>query len=244
MKFIILNILYKIFGFERYLHLANIVKLKLIRFDSRKALYQHFLNLLKTDSNTLVVGANTGWSTIPIARKTPQGIVGAFEPIPVNYKALQGIVAYAKVQNVKTFPFAMGDKNEKVQMSMPIVNGIESYGMSHLVDDKIQYFEKGISFDVDMVTLDSMMTTWNGKLDAVKLIAENAEEYIINGGWQTFSLQKPLIYCEFWYNENRHTCLAIFEKLGYKIMILEKNNLVSYPGKSYEDRAFLLIPPQ
>jgi FkbM family methyltransferase len=244
MKFFILNVLYKIFGFERYLHLANIVKLNLIKRDPRKTLYLHFLERLKPDANTLVVGANTGWSTIPIARKTPQGIVCAFEPIPVNFNALQKLVDYTKVENVKTFSMAMGDKTGKIKMSMPVVNGVKSYGMSHLVDEKINYFEEGIEFEVDINTLDNMIGEWNGRLDAVKLIAENSEQYIIKGGWETFSKQKPLIYAEFWYNENRHTCLDIFKSLGYQIMILENDKVVPYPGKHYEERAFLLLPPQ
>jgi FkbM family methyltransferase len=244
MKFALLNLLYKILGFENYIHIANILKYKLIRHDKRKALYFHFLNKLKLDAQTLVVGANTGWSTIPIAEKTPQGKVFAFEPIPVNFTALKKIVAYTKAANVQVFNSALGDKKGKVTMSMPVVQGVKSYGMSHLVDDKITYFEQGIPFEVEMQTLDTMVQTWGGKLDAVKLVAENSEQYIIKGGWHTFSKQKPLIYCEFWDNENRHECLNIFLSLGYQIMILQNNQLTPYPGKSYTERPFLLIPPQ
>ena len=244
MKFAILNLLYKILGFENYIHISNILKYKLIRYDGRKALYFHFLNKLKPDSNTLVVGANTGWSTIPIAEKTPQGKVFAFEPIPVNFNALQKIVAYAKVKNLQTFNSALGDKIGHVTMSMPIVKGVKSYGMSHLIDDKINYFETGIPFEVEMQTLDTMVEKWGGRLDAVKLVAENSEQYIIKGGWQTFSKQKPLIYCEFWNNENRHECLNIFLSLGYQIMILQNDQLIPYPGESYIERPFLLLPPQ
>lgn len=244
MKHRLLNFLYQVFGFENYIHIANIIKYKLIRFDSRKALYFHFLNRLKPDANTLVVGANTGWSTIPIAEKTPQGLALAFEPIPVNFKAIQKLVAYTKTKNVRAFNSALGDKKETVKMSMPVVKGVKSYGMSHLIDDKINYFEEGIPFDVPMQTLDDMVKTWGGRLDAVKLVAENSEQYIIRGGWETFSKQKPLIYCEFWDNENRHQCLDIFISLGYKVMILQNDELTPYPGKSYTDRPFLLLPPQ
>ncbi len=244
MKHKLLNLLYSVFGFENYIHLANIIKYKLIRRDPRKALYFHFLNRLKPDAHTLVVGANTGWSTIPIAEHTPQGTAFAFEPIPVNFQAIQKLVAYTKIKNVRAFNSALGDKTGTVQMSMPVVKGVKSYGMSHLVDDKINYFDEGIPFDVEMQTLDDVVKTWGGRLDAVKLVAENSEQHIIRGGWQTFSTQKPLIYCEFWLNENRHKCLDIFISLGYEVMILQNNNLTPYPGKSYTDRPFLLIPPQ
>jgi FkbM family methyltransferase len=244
MKHLLLRALYGILGFENYLHLSNLVKVRTVAYDKRKTLYFKFINMLPTDANVLVVGANTGWSTIPIARHVAKGKVFAFEPGAENYRALNKIVAHTAVPNVQTFPYAMGDADKKIQMSMPIVKGVKSYGMTHLVDKNINYFDKGITFETDMRTLDGMMPAFGNQLNAIKLIAENSEQYILKGGWETILKHKPLFYCELWENDHRLRVLAIIKSFGYAIKILDQHNeLVPYPGESYTDRPFIFIPP-
>jgi FkbM family methyltransferase len=242
MKHLLLRSLYAIFGFENYLHLSNIVKTHTVRFDKRKTLYFKFIEMLPTDANVLVVGANTGWSTIPIAKHVTQGKVFAFEPSAENYRALTKIVAHNDAKNISTFQYAMGDANKMIQMSMPIVKGVKSYGMTHLVDKNINYFDKGIIFDTEMRTLDSMMPLFGNKIDGIKLIAENSEQYILKGGWETIANKRPLFYCELWDNDNRLRVLALIKSFGYKIMIIDKEQIVPYPGETYKDRPFLFIP--
>jgi FkbM family methyltransferase len=243
MKHLILRALYGILGFENYLHLSNLVKVRTVQYDNRKTLYFKFIDMLPADAHVLVVGANTGWSTIPIARRVAKGKVFAFEPGAENYRALNKIVAHTGVQNVTTFPYAMGDADRKIQMSMPVVKGVKSYGMTHLVDKNIDYFDKGITFETEMRTLDGMLPQLGGKLHGIKLIAENSEQYILKGGWETILKQKPLFYCELWENQNRLRVLEIMKSFGYSIKILENNEIVPYPGEIYTDRPFIFVPP-
>lgn len=78
----------KILGFENYLFIFSIFKIKTLNLDKRKKEYVYFSNLFPSDSNILILGANTGITTIPVAKNVRDGKVFAIEPVPENYSTL------------------------------------------------------------------------------------------------------------------------------------------------------------
>lgn len=84
MKTFVIKTLHHIFGYERYLFLFSICKIHTLRFFSKKWDYLYFVRELKPDYNVLVIGASTGITTIPIAKKCSEGKVIAYEPVETN----------------------------------------------------------------------------------------------------------------------------------------------------------------
>ena len=60
----------RVLGYDRYLMLFSIFKIKTLVYDKRKADFLFFETMLSKEANVIVIGACTGITTIPIARKT------------------------------------------------------------------------------------------------------------------------------------------------------------------------------
>jgi predicted nicotinamide N-methyase len=83
----------------------------------------------------LDIGAHVGLYSIWASRKVGEaGFVVAFEPNPLSYRWLVSNIELNKVSNIKTLPFALGDKLEKKTLYVAKKNvGVSSLIKNHVL---------------------------------------------------------------------------------------------------------------
>lgn len=234
--------LQKIFGFGNYLFLFSLFKIKTLKTDRNEKHFFHFLSLIPENSNVLDIGANLGIMTVHLARKVKNGTVFAFEPVPDNLKILQRIISHFNLRNVKIFDCALGEKNEKIKMVMPVVDAVKMQGLSHVVHSEIKDFNEGNFFSVDCMRLDDISEIQNEKFAAIKIDVENFEYFVLKGGEKIISKNRPLIYIELWENENRKRCFDFFSQLNYSVNVVENGKMKKFDSAHHKQQNFIVLP--
>jgi FkbM family methyltransferase len=234
-----IHLLQSVLGYERYLFLFTLLKVKTLGLDRRKSDFIFFNKLLPFDATILVIGACTGITTIPFAQGFKQRNVLAYEPLPDNFRILTKIVGFFKCNNIQLFPFGLSDKDSATQMILPVVNGVKKHGMAHIDADFIQEYREGISFSTELRKADTRPELAEKKINAIKLVAENYELPILLGAKEIILKNRPLIYCELWQNEHRSAVLSFIQSLEYRIYFRQGKLLTEYSGSNYSGKNFI-----
>lgn len=242
MKDLIIGLLHRILGYQRYLKLFSILKIRTLVVDSRKSDFLFFNTLLSKDANVLVIGACTGITTIPLALKNPQRTVWAYEPLSSNYSILNLVLKYFKLVNVLTFNVGLGNKQEQREIILPVLNGVKKHGMAHVKDPSIVEYNEGVTEFISLDLLDNRTELKSIKIDAIKIVAENFEYPIFEGAKLLIEKNKPLIYCELWNNNRRNDVLTLIKSYSYTVFFRQGNSLVVYNGENYNGKNFFFKP--
>lgn len=184
-------------------------------------LARFFTGALHPEATVFDVGAYIGQYTLLASKYAPRGLVVAFEPHPQSHTRLLAHVSKNKLNNVLTFPKAVG--HEK---------GIAAFEFSH------QYFDSCLipantSSEceltiVDVVTLDSLAKELNfRKIDVVKLDVEGAEGLVLRVAVEVLERFRPILIVEIdripekrW-GDSPESLLKFLEHYGYTIYLLK-----------------------
>ncbi|MEL7530917.1 MAG: FkbM family methyltransferase [Bacteroidota bacterium] len=245
MKKLIQSLLQRLLGFDRYLLWFSWFKIKTLHLDGpdKEGDFIYFLGMLSREAHVLDIGANIGIMTVLMAKRSPQGKVYAYEPVPENFKALEAICRFMKVDNVELNQLALGPENGSVKMQMPLMQGVRMQGLSHIVHDTIEgYDTKSEEYSVAQVVLDEVLADRPKPIAAIKMDVENYEQYVLKGALKLIAEDQPIIYMELWPNENRDNCLEMLEKLEYAPYVLNAKELQSFDSQIHEQHNFFFLP--
>lgn len=243
MKNIIIGLLQLIFGYENYLFIFSCLKIYTLRFDNRKKDYLLFVKMISPASNVLVIGANTGITTIPAAKIIEKGKIFAIEPVPQNVSVLKRILHFFKAEKkVTVIQSALGNYTGTIKMILPVWNFTKKHGFAHVVESDNTMNEKGIVFSSTVLPLDDISELKDIKLDFIKIVAENYEYNIFSGGANLIKRNKPVIYCELWNNQHRKKVLDLITSFGYNIMVFRNGRIHNYNSAIDKKKYFLFIP--
>ena len=238
MKNWIKYILQKLLGYERYLFVFSKFKIKRLEHDIHEKDFFIFLNHLEDGKgDVLDIGANLGLMSYHLSKKLSQQTVHAFEPIPDNYRTLQKIIAHFQLTNIHTYPIALGEEEGEIEMIVPLNEGTKMQGLSHVKHESITEWNQGTTYTVPIQSLDQIQ--FENHIQGIKLDVENFEYFVLKGGKQLISTQKPLIYIELWENENRKQCFEFLLGMGYQAMVVEGNELVPYQEDLHATQNFI-----
>ncbi|MFT7613490.1 MAG: FkbM family methyltransferase [Parvicellaceae bacterium] len=238
MKNELIKLLHLILGYQNYLRLFTRFKIRFLRYDSRKSDFLFFEKLVTEQANIIIIGANTGITTIPFAKEKSERKVFAYEPVPSNFETLQNCVQYYSVSNIQNFMIALGNKTGEDKMILPVLSGAKKHGMAHIDHHSINSLEQGENIATHMDKLDNRIELENLKIDAIKIVAENYETEIFKGAQNIITKDKPFIYCELWDNENRIKTMNLIKEYGYQIFYREGENLKPYSNANYKGKNF------
>jgi methyltransferase, FkbM family len=138
----------------------------------------------------LDIGAHVGLYSIWASRKVGEaGFVVAFEPNPLSYRWLVSNIELNKVSNIKTLPFALGDKLEKKTLYVAEKNvGVSSLIKSHVLHNPSGKYSISSRCTVQVLTLDYLLEKSPriiGKLlqlvDLAKIDVEGYEMNVLRG---------------------------------------------------------------
>ena len=242
MKNFIQMIFQFIMGFENYLFVFSLFKIKTLKWDDGEKDFFYFLQLIPENSNVLDLGANIGIMTYHLSKRVGEGNVFAFEPITCNAKTLRKVVKHHQLQNVKFQEVALGNNSEPLRMVVPVVNGVKKQGLSHVISPNITEFNKGVIFEVKQLTLDSIINELPDSISAIKIDVENFEYLVFEGAEKLINKHRPIIYCELWDNQNRYNCFDFFKANNYDTMVVKNQNLINFVPSLHHTQNFIFIP--
>ena len=202
------------------------------------------LKYLKPEISFLDIGANIGYYSFLAASQCPKAKIFSFEPDEKNFHLFKtGIVYNSYDKQIKAFPFAVSDKNEKILVSDLGNNpnfGARFTGktLKHLksiVHGPDPYFTP-----VEAVKLDSFLE--NQKIDLVKIDIEGYEPFAVKGMINLIKHNKPIIISEFAPpnlksvgQSSPEEYLNIFISLGYHINVIAPDGSALSFGEKLSD---------
>ncbi|MDR2836690.1 MAG: FkbM family methyltransferase [Bacteroidales bacterium] len=218
------RILYKILGLEKYLKLVSFTFIRYIKsgFGKSKHAELHYLKKIIKDGFVCIdIGANLGYYSYFLTKYCGEkGKVYAVEPISLHVKILKKNV---RGKNFQVFPYALGAENTTVEMGMPKIDGIIHHGMTKIVHENQNSYEK--VFNAEMKIPDELFGNL-GKIDFIKVDIEGYESVVFSNMLQVLKKYKPLIQSELSGSKNRIDVINLLSGIGYKAYILENIFLV------------------
>lgn len=246
MKKTVQAILQRLLGFDTYLFVFAIFKIRTLRWDSqeKEGDFNHFCNLLNPEDVVLDIGANVGIMSALLARRCHKGRVLAFEPVPDNVKTLHRVVRYLKLKNVAVYPIALGNHNSTIEMKMPVLKGVRMQGLSHVHHESIEAYDSPcLTYTVSQQVLDELDLGDLARVTAIKMDVENYEQFILRGAQNLLQRDRPMIYCELWDNENRQRCFELLRGWGYEIRVFVDGALFPFDPAQHVHHNFFFLPP-
>ena len=150
--------------------------------------------MLNPSSIVYVIGTHIGLLLVPVAKKVKM-VVG-YEANPQTYELLQMNIGLNKLENVKLFNYAAGDKDGEVQFYLNLANS----GGSKIKPKKDQFiynFDKPETITVRMKTVDEHVKSESlPQADMIIMDIEGAEYLALKGMPQSLGASNSL-YVEF-----------------------------------------------
>jgi len=161
------------------------------------------------------IGAALGLYTVSLARLVgPQGTVHSVEPLVFAHPALSYLLRPREGRNVVRHSVALGAREGRDVMSVPVRHGVPVTGRSFLTAGadglgSNAEFDEHLEVVVRTDTLDRFCAA-NGidRLDFVKADVEGAELRVLQGGEETIERLRPKLLLEI---EERHV-----RRFGYR----------------------------
>lgn len=153
--------------------------------------------IVTNDSVVFDIGAHIGWYSLNCAKRSPNSVIYAFEPIPQTFKILSSNVERNALKNVRVFNFGFLDSNQEGKFIYS-----EQYSprasLANLLDDcsNNPVIE---SVSCPLRKLDDVAKQLQiQRLDFLKCDAEGAELAIFQGGLETIQQFLPIIFAELY----------------------------------------------
>ncbi|HMQ30106.1 MAG TPA: FkbM family methyltransferase [Chloroflexaceae bacterium] len=128
---------------------------------SKESLAQH----LPGDPVIVEAGAHIGVDTVEMARRWNNGFVHAFEPLPHLYTELQKRTR--KLNNVATYPLALGDYDGKARF---FVSSGASDASSSLLEPKEHLVDHGdVAFKQQIEVIVTTLDNWAARCDVSRI---------------------------------------------------------------------------
>ena len=181
------------------------------------------------------VGANVGLYTCSLAAHVgPGGRVLAFEPLPINARALRSNVALNRLTNVSVYEMALSRRAEELELFAPAGHpGTRSNATSRERD-------KSISLGpVHAAALDDIFEC--PRLDGLKLDVEGHELEVLAGASGTLDRFRPVIQCEVIFEDVLEGLRSLAKDLDYRIYQEgRRGGLAPFDVSSSPSEAFLI----
>jgi FkbM family methyltransferase len=172
---------------------------KMIRFPVRwsryyedyyeAANYSFLQKQLKPGMQVMDIGAHIGLFSVYTSQLVgTTGKIICFEPTPGTFAILKRTLKLNHCDNVLPIQAAVADKEGKATFYVGNTAGCNS---NSLVENKSK--EELSAYDVQLVTIDSIVAQYSFKPELIKIDAEGAELDVLKGGLKTFRELKPVL---------------------------------------------------
>jgi FkbM family methyltransferase len=199
---------------------------------------QHLLNAAAGAHVIFDIGANVGFYSLHWAsRLAPGGTIHSFEPVPSTFAWLTRNIALNNLQHVICANnIGLGDAASTASLFLPDFTGCGAASMKNLHPT-----ENSQEVKIQVDTLDHYFSTAGlQRLDLLKADVEGAEFSVLQGGRETISRYRPLIFLEllrkwsrpFGYHPN--DVIQMLHGFGYRCYTFGDVGLVPFTVMSEE----------
>jgi FkbM family methyltransferase len=151
--------------------------------------YTFLQKQLKPGMQVLDIGAHIGLFSVCSSQLVgPAGKTICFEPTPGTFSVLTKTLQLNHCDNVIPVQAAVSDKEGKATFYISHTAGCNS---NSLVKNKSEKELAG--YEVQLVTIDSIIDKYSYKPSLIKIDAEGAEFDVLKGGLSTFGKYKPVL---------------------------------------------------
>ncbi|MGV6861279.1 MAG: FkbM family methyltransferase [Putridiphycobacter sp.] len=235
------KLLVKVFGIKTYLSWVSNIYINLIKmgFSRDKYAELYFIQkIIKKGDTVLDIGANLGYYSFFMDRQVgTSGKLLAVEPIPIFADIWKKNLKASKKPHIKLFNCALGsEEQEKVKMSIPIVNGVVRHGLTNVEGQGESHWESLLDFEVPMFIGDTLLEKEAlAKLNYIKCDVEGYEQYVMPSLKATIEKFKPVIQIELNGKENRQNVVDFLVSFKYDVYILNQDKLQLIENNAVHD---------
>jgi FkbM family methyltransferase len=151
--------------------------------------YTFLQQQVKPGMHIIDIGAHLGLFSVCSSQLTgSKGKIVCFEPTPGTFSILKNTLRLNHCHNVTAVQAAVSDKEGKTMFYVSETAGCNS---NSLIKHHLGKEQSG--YDVDLVTIDSTVSTHSIAPAIIKIDAEGAELDVLKGGLKTFKEYKPVL---------------------------------------------------
>lgn len=186
---------------------------------------EEMIRLINPDDVVYDVGAHIGYYSLIASRKVAEhysadrrigGHVFAFEPLPVNLKALQFHVNANKIENITIVPYAVS--SESGQSTFDIAAGGTGRGR----------LNSSGNIRVITITLDSWVFKQNNPPpNFIKIDVEGGEVDVLKGASELLKRYSPKIFLATHGEEIREECETFLRAQGYIVKPFRNSDIIA-----------------
>ena len=196
---------------------ARVAPLEILNFDRYEPAETRVIDMLAEGARTILdIGANIGWYAVRFARRRPEVMVHAFEPMPLTYGyLLRNVAANGVGDRVRGYNYALSETNGAARFFAAPGNGTNASLANVAAAADAQ------EITVATLTLDDWSKAHGVAPDFVKCDVEGAEYLVFRGGRATLTRHRPAVFSEllrkwakpFGYHPN--DVITFMAELGY-----------------------------
>jgi FkbM family methyltransferase len=199
----------------------------------------HLMNIIRRSNVILDIGAHCGSHSIIYSKINPNCKIYSFEPQKTMFDILCMNINNNNIKNIKAYNYALGNKNCIATMNDSCIDG-HTIGKIDLSSGHY-YNLGGLQIgkggeNIEIKTLDDL--NFKQKIDFIKIDVEGFESFVIDGGINTITRYKPIIFFEHnfksvtkemdgFYNPVNFTITEKLQELGYRIFPLITDNYLA-----------------
>ena len=168
----------------------------------------------------LDIGANLGWYSVKAALRDPNLKIYAIEPIPSLCRLLNRNCELNDTSQIKIFDIGFGKVNGRAEFfyspTMSVAASLRN--ITERPDVEKVYCQ--------ILTLDEFVRNEAlTRLDFIKCDVEGAEKLVFDGGQQTLTKFRPIVFCELlrkWsakFDYHPNEVIMMFHDLNYRVFI-------------------------
>jgi len=206
---------------------ARVAPLEALNFQAYEPSESMVMNVLASGARCILdVGANIGYHALRLARREPQAIIHAFEPLPTSFDYLQRNVALNQLGNqVRVYSHGLSDTNGSVNFFIAPENGVNASlkNVSHREDSQQIV---GLT-----MTMDDWARNHNARPDYIKIDVEGAELLVLSGARNTLAKDRPKLFTELlrkWsaaFDYHPNAVLNLLAGFGYQCWAVGQESL-------------------
>lgn len=177
--------------------------------------------LVKNSTTIIDIGANTGIYSFVASKLNPEATIFAFEPVHRTSEIFKKNLAINLASKIKLISKAVSNKNgTSIFYDLPT----ESQYSASLNENMLNNYSDRISYDVDVITIDSIEMFKNKKIDLIKLDVEMHEPEAIEGMIKIIERNKPSILIEILNDEIAERVEAQISNFDYLYFSIDEVN--------------------